>query len=148
MTSLRDRLIGAWTLQSYTAFPLDGSAPFHPLGEDAQGIILYTPDGYMSAQLMRKDRPPFATDDLFDGTTDEYRQAAAYIGYSGGFEVDEEMATVTHHVAVSFFPGWLERAQIRSVSRDHHRLTLGAETPIRSGGREVLSRLEWRRPQA
>ena len=28
----------------------------YPLGEDAAGLILYTPQGWMSAQLMRRDR--------------------------------------------------------------------------------------------
>ncbi len=50
---LRDRLIGAWTLVSYQEIPVDGSDPFEPLGHEPQGIILYTPDGYMSAQLSR-----------------------------------------------------------------------------------------------
>ena len=42
---LRERLIGAWKLVSYVEEPVDGSAPFYPLGEEPQGIIMYTPDG-------------------------------------------------------------------------------------------------------
>ena len=38
---------------SYVEKPVDGSKPIHPLGENPMGIIMYTPDGYMSAQLMR-----------------------------------------------------------------------------------------------
>ena len=60
---LRTNLIGAWTLQSYEARSIDGSSVTHPLGAHAQGIIMYTPDGYMSAQLMRSDRPQFSSDD-------------------------------------------------------------------------------------
>ena len=47
MKTLRERLIGAWSLVSYVENPVDGSAPFHPLGADPRGLILYTPDGYM-----------------------------------------------------------------------------------------------------
>ena len=50
-TGLRDQLIGAWKLVSYVEEPVDGSEPFYPLGEKPHGIIMYTPDGYMSAQL-------------------------------------------------------------------------------------------------
>jgi hypothetical protein len=57
---LRDQLIGAWKLVSYVEKPVDGSAPSYPLGENAQGIIMYTPDGYVSAQLIRPDRPDAA----------------------------------------------------------------------------------------
>jgi len=49
MKTLRERLIGAWKLVSYVEKPVDGSAPFHPMGEKPEGIIMYTPDGYMSA---------------------------------------------------------------------------------------------------
>jgi hypothetical protein len=51
---LRANLVGAWTLESYESRSLDGSGVTYPLGPDAQGIIMYTPDGYMSAQLMRQ----------------------------------------------------------------------------------------------
>lgn len=56
-------LVGAWTLESYQSRLLEGTHIQYPLGPDATGIILYTPDGYMSAQIMRIDRPHFATDD-------------------------------------------------------------------------------------
>ena len=36
---------------------LIGSNVTYPLGGHAQGIIMCSPDGYMSAQLMRSDRP-------------------------------------------------------------------------------------------
>ena len=52
---LRANLIGAWTLQSYVSMAIDGSDVVYPLGVDARGIIMYTPDGYLSAQLMRGD---------------------------------------------------------------------------------------------
>jgi hypothetical protein len=58
------------------------------------GIILYTPDGYMSAQLMQRDRGTFASGDWFDGTMEEYREeATTYFAYSGPFHVNEEKKT-------------------------------------------------------
>jgi hypothetical protein len=68
---LRERLIGAWTQESYVEKPVDGSAPFYPMGEKPEGIIMYTPDGYMSAQLMHLGRPKFASGDWFRGTDKE-----------------------------------------------------------------------------
>jgi len=58
---LRANLIGAWTLQSYESSTIDGSHVTYPLGVDARGIIMYTLDGYMSAQLMRSDRTALST---------------------------------------------------------------------------------------
>jgi len=46
--ALREQLIGAWKLVSYEERPVDGSPPFYPMGEKPMGIILYTPDGFMS----------------------------------------------------------------------------------------------------
>jgi hypothetical protein len=64
---LRANLIGAWTLQSYVSTATDGSDMAYPLGVDARGIIMYTPDGYMSAQIMRSDRTLSDRDDAGDG---------------------------------------------------------------------------------
>ncbi len=55
--TLHEQLVGAWKLVSYVEKPTDGSEPFYPMGTEPQGIIMYTPDGYMSAQLMRPGRP-------------------------------------------------------------------------------------------
>ena len=71
--SLRAQLIGAWRLVSYIESPVDGSPKRSPLGENPQGIIMYTPDGYMSAQLMRPGRRNFASNDWFKGTPGDLR---------------------------------------------------------------------------
>ena len=55
--NLRNKLIGAWKLVSFVEKPLNGSAQNYPMGERPTGIIMYTPDGYMSAQLMRPTMP-------------------------------------------------------------------------------------------
>ena len=50
---LRTNLIGAWTLQSYEAHSIDGPNVTYPPGIDAQGLIMYTPDGYMALDAAR-----------------------------------------------------------------------------------------------
>lgn len=60
---LRKQLIGARKLASYVETPLDGSPKRFLMGESAQGILMYTPDGYMSAQLMTPGRRQFASGD-------------------------------------------------------------------------------------
>jgi Lipocalin-like domain len=146
--TLRDQLIGAWKLVSYVHNPTDGSPPFQPLGEDPQGIMMYTPDGYMSAQLSTPERPRFASGDWLDGTTEDYvAEATSYIAYSGPFHVDEETKTVTHSMFVSLFPNWTGQTQPRLVKLDGDRLELGADSPIQSSGKWVISVLTWRRAE-
>ena len=146
---LRERLIGAWKLVSYVEEPVDGSAPFYPMGEEPQGIIMYTPDGYMSAQLMHPGRPKFASGDWFRGSDEEIKEEAlGYIAYSGPFHTDEKKQTLTHSMFVSLFPNWLGQTQPRVVKIEGDILRLSTATPIISGGKKVNSHLVWRRASA
>ena len=143
---LRDRLVGAWRLQSYLATPVDGGEPYAPLGTNPQGLIIYTSDGYMSAQLSTADREGFSSGDWFDGTAGEYvAEASTYIAYSGAYRVDDLTGILTHTMEVSLFPNWTGQTQVRTVELDGDTLTLGTATPLRSGGRTVMARLVWRR---
>ena len=146
---LREQLIGAWKLVSYEERPVDGSPSFYPMTEEPMGIIMYTPDGYMSAQLSKPNRKPFASGDWFKGTADEYEQeATTYIAYTGEFYVDEEAHTLKHSMFVSLFPNWIGQTQPRIVQIDGDNLYLSTASPIQSGGKEVNSHLRWRRAKA
>lgn len=146
---LRQRLVGAWRLQSYVETPIDGGDSYEPLGPQPKGLIIYTPDGYMSAQLSRPERAGFASGDWFDGTTEEYvAEASTYIAYSGPFHVDDVSGVLTHSMEVSLFPNWTGQTQQRTVELDGDTLTLGSATPMRSGGQTVMARLVWRRASA
>ena len=146
--NLREGLTGAWKLVSYREIPVDGSAPFEPLGHKPRGLIIYTSDGYMSAQLSKPDRPKFASGDWFAGTADDYvAEASSYIAYSGPFHVDEAKQTLTHSMFVSLFPNWTGQTQPRQVKLDGDELHLGTASPIRSSGKTVNSVLVWRRAE-
>ena len=143
---LRDQLIGAWKLVSYEERPVDGSPSFYPMTEMPQGIIMYTPDGYMSAQLCKPDRKPFASGDWFKGTDDDYKQeASTYIAYTGPFHVDEEKRTLTQTMFISLFPNWIGQTQPRVVKIEGNSLYLSTASPISSGGKTVNSYLRWER---
>ncbi|MCU1324915.1 MAG: hypothetical protein JWN34_285 [Bryobacterales bacterium] len=146
--TLRERLVGAWKLVSYVEKPIDGSAPFHPMGEEPLGMIIYTADGYMSAQLMRSGRQDFASGDWFRGSDEELRnEALGYIAYSGPYHTDEEKQTLTHSMFVSLFPNWLGQTQPRIVSIEGNILHLSSEKPIKSGGKMTMSDLSWKRAE-
>ena len=100
MPGIRERLVGGWRLVSYTETPFGGKAS-HPLGDNPLGTILYTPDGYMSAQLARQ------------GPYDGDQQPDAYaIAYSGSYAVNEQAGTVDHQLQVSVIPDWVETTTI------------------------------------
>ncbi|MBR8061152.1 lipocalin-like domain-containing protein [Burkholderia dolosa] len=145
-SQLREQLVGAWRLVSYEVRPRDGGTVTYPLGRDARGWILYTPDGYMSAQLMAAGRPPYADGDLQGGTVEERAAAArGYIAYSGPYRVDDD-GTLTHEMDVSlYYPNWIGNVQQRAVHVDGDRLQLGTAEPVRVDGREVDAVLVWAR---
>lgn len=148
-TTLRDQLIGAWKLVSYVEKPTDGSAAFYPMGTEPKGIIMYTPDGYMSAQLQKPGRRTFASGDWFEGSDEEVREeATGYIAYSGPFHTDEATRSLTHSMFVSLFPNWIGQTQPRTVKIEGDLLHLSSAKPIRSGGKETMSYLVWKRAKA
>lgn len=146
---LRERLIGAWALVSYEERPVDGSPSFFPMGKTPKGIIMYTPDGFMSAQLSKPERKPFASGDWFMASDADFRgEATSYIAYTGPFHVDEEKQHLTHSMFISLFPNWIGQTQPRVVRIEGDRLFLSTVSPISSGGKTVNSHLEWRRANA
>jgi hypothetical protein len=140
-----DRILGVWSLVKYTD-EQSGREDTHPFGPDPQGFLIYTVDGFVSAQLMRTGRLAFHSSDWHRGTPEEYQASGSgYIAYCGTFEVNEEMATVTHIPSVSLLPNLIGGRQCRSIDLDGDRLVLRAAGAPVAGGVYVTSRLEWKR---
>jgi Lipocalin-like domain len=145
-TELREYILGAWTLESYQSFALDGSDVRYPLGRAARGIIMYTADGYMSAQIMRPDRPQFHTDDMSVADEDELASAASgYLAYSGPYTVSDQ-GVIAHQVDVSLLPNWVGATQYRAARVAESRLQLSPAQPLLMDGQLRSGRLIWRRP--
>jgi hypothetical protein len=125
VSSLRDALLGAWELASFVAADGVTGAERHPLGTSPRGLILYTADGFMSAQLSKAN---------FD----------EYVAYGGRFIVDEQTSTVHHDVTMSMMPELLARPQFRRAQVDGDLLTLSATT-MDAAGTTTHARLVWRR---
>jgi hypothetical protein len=142
---LRNAILGTWELVSYIAQDDHGGPITYPLGPDALGLIMYTTDGYMSAQIMRPDRPAFDRPESDGGTPEQAAAAAAgYLAYSGPFEVEESTGVVHHEVRVSLLPNWLNGTQLRHAKLDGDHLTLSAITAAPDGV-ETISTLVWKR---
>jgi lipocalin-like protein len=146
--SLREQLIGAWTLSSYVERDIATGIESQPWGQRPLGLILYTADGYMSAQLQRPERPLFADGDLLRATLEEYAAAgSSYVAYSGRFFVDEANKSLSHEMAVSFFPNWFGQRQVRLVEVRDQCLQLRTDGPQRLHGALKTVTLTWRRAE-
>jgi hypothetical protein len=69
-------LVGVWTLLAYTE-EKEGCEDTHPFGPKPVGFLIYTPDGFVSAQLMKPGRSAFRSRDWHQGTPEEYVESGA-----------------------------------------------------------------------
>jgi hypothetical protein len=123
-----DKLIGAWDLVSWFETRSDGGIDY-PLGADAVGKIIYTADGHVSAQLVRRDVKHFHDEDWRKAS--EAESAAAwknYFGYFGTYSVDVQMQAVIHHIEGAWFPNLLGTDQVRHYRFEGTQLVLDADT--------------------
>lgn len=147
-SSLRERILGTWILRSWVR-TLDGVEEPGPFGPDALGQLVYSPDGHMSGNLMRRTRGRFATEDAA-GPEDPRERAAAYdgyLGYCGRYEVDDAGGLVLHRVELSSNPNWTGSVQKRLVEFIGARMKL-TTPPILRHGKPAASVLAWDRAQA
>ena len=150
MTDLQNEALpqftGVWQLLS-SEFRSSTGKVLYPIGEDASGLAIFTDSGYMSAQLMRQDRPTFAGGDQSSGTDEELRAALqGYVAYYGPCEVDVEQGTLSTHVEGSLFPNWVGGTQVRFYELSGDQLTLKTP-PIAFGDDELTGVLKWKRYQ-
>jgi len=144
--SLRENLIGAWRLVSSVETDIKTGAVDRPLGDKPEGLILYTPDGYMSAQLSAADRPNFESGDMYKGKPEEYVAAGlSYLAYSGPYYIDEANRIVEHEMFVSLFPNWKGQRQARIVKLDEKELHLSPNRPLMFNGSLKMPTITWRR---
>ncbi|PVH69708.1 hypothetical protein DL98DRAFT_661541 [Cadophora sp. DSE1049] len=155
-TSIRTQLIGAWELISYCAYKVDDpSERIFPLGPEAQGMIMYTPSGHMSAQLRRPGQPHFATGDgITSGTDSEWAEVGRnYVAYTGCFFLDETGGSegepmLLHEMRYSNIPRLVGDVQRRLVEikdeSDGRYLYLGVKE-IFLGGEKRVVRVKWKR---
>jgi hypothetical protein len=124
-STLREAILGAWELVSFVARDVATGEDRHPLGAAPRGLILYTADGHMSAQLAESDM-------------------SGYVAYGGRFSVNEETSTLQHDVTISMMPELLAQPQFRNAAVDGYFLTLSA-TRSDDAGVTTHSSLVWRR---
>lgn len=138
------QVAGVWRLVS-SEFRTSSGKVIYPLGDDAQGLAIFSDSGYMSAQLMRQNRPVFASGDQASGTPEEVQAALqGYVAYYGPCEVDVEQKTLTTQVEGSMYPNWVGSQQLRYYELTDKQLVLRT-TPIAFGDEEFTGVLTWER---
>jgi hypothetical protein len=100
--SLKEQLVGTWTLMLTSTKLPDGSPVW---GSNPIGLLIFTDNGLHSSQLMRSDRPKFASNSRVQGTPEENKAAVqGSISSFGTYTVDEANKTFTVRYLGSTFP--------------------------------------------
>ena len=129
-------LVGAWVLDEMYAEDEDGGRT-HPMGRDAGGMIMYTPDGYMSAithfadRFLPTDRP-----------SDEERAEAfsTYFNYAGTWALADD--TVTHTIQTALDPNMVGMSLSRDITKDGAKLVFSGLGPDGVTRQFII----WKRP--
>ena len=121
----KNDLINTWVLVSFELRKESGEI-IYPFGKNATGRIIYTPSGDFSAQVMRKNRSKFESDDQMKGSVEEVMENfRSVISYFGSYTIDENI--ITHHVEESLFPNWNGLSMKRFAKLDNNLLELSTE---------------------
>ena len=137
------KLVGSWKLISFHSQDSSGQTAY-PFGKDAQGRLIYEPDGRMAVQLMNPNRPGFTSDDpLVTSETDVRAAFGGYTAYYGTYSVNPDERTITHRIEAALLPNWVGTDQRRHFEFDGKYLTL--KGLLRLGGVQGVVSLVWER---
>ena len=123
----KEDLQGTWQLESWTIGYSDRDDFTYPYGEDPQGLLLYTNDGWMSASIARHERAPLPEGVSFRKIPDELRADAfaSYFHYAGRYRVVD--GDVIHYVSQSLNPNFPGTEQVRHAELDGQTLVLSGK---------------------
>jgi len=148
---LREKIIGAWKLESYIAYPTPESPiqrPTFPMTKNVTGFIMYTPDGYLSAQMLIPGQQSFKRG---EGEEPQWAEAGKrFFAYCGPYYISDEGTgreeILRHTFQVCNLPGWIGDVQVRThrFEEDGQVLVLGSEEPTEI---KVRFARDWRRRQ-
>lgn len=126
----KEQLSGTWELESWTIGYSDRDEFTYPYGEDPQGLLLYTEDGWMSASICRTDRKTLPADVSFRTLPEAVRADAfsSYFHYAGPYRVLEN--DVIHYVTQSLNPNMVGTEQLRHAELDGKTLVLSGKDQV------------------
>ncbi len=129
--------IGAWSLLAFRIDFSDGRPASYPFVEDAQGLIIYSHDGMMSALLSKSKRAKLSNSRLEDAlkasTEEKVRAFDSYLQYAGTYRLEGE--EIVHRIQFAMDPTIIGTEQRRrfSYQATTKKLQLTYEVAAKSG---------------
>jgi hypothetical protein len=140
---LRGALVGSWRLERWEiTYPATGRTTT-PFGHDAEGLIVYAPDGYMSVVLRGRAR---LGERKRDAALSEHERAAcfsSYMHYAGRWRIDG--TDVVHEIEHALHPDLVGTQQRRHAELRGDVLLLTGDERFDATGSVRAHRVTWRR---
>lgn len=144
-----DDLVGTWHLARWCVEYPDGRTT-HPYGDDAEGLLIYAADGWMSAAMWRRLRTPLSAPNPRDADLESSaRVLTEYLGYAGRWHLSAGhgsggAAIIEHRVTSAVNPVLIGTTQLREATLRQGELSLLARERDASGAAR-LHRIHWTR---
>jgi hypothetical protein len=142
--SLKDQLVGAWTLISAVDVRADGSR-INPWGANPKGAYTFDAHGLFVQVVMRSDLPKFAK--RAEGTAEQNKAVVqGSISYYGTYSINEADKIIDVHINGSSFAASNDtdaKRVIASLTAD--QMTIINLIITTSTGADVKSESTWRR---
>ena len=121
--SVKEQLVGSWTLVSAASVRSDGSK-VDVFGPNPKGTLIYTSDGHFALVQMRADLPKLESNSRAQGTPDENKAVVqGSIAYFGTYSVNEAEKVITLQLEGSTFANLMEGASKSELSPPSPRTT-------------------------
>jgi hypothetical protein len=113
--SLKDQLVGTWTLVSSDQVRPDGSK-LKQFGANPKGINVFDANGRFFLMMASADNSQIASNGRGKTNSEEDGLTVESIAYYGTYTVDEEVNVISLHLDASTFPNQIGTDQKRNVT--------------------------------
>jgi hypothetical protein len=140
--SLKDQLVGTWTLVSFDSFDASGTKVPSMEGSDLKGLLIFTDSGRVSFQIISEFPKLESKARLKTTPAEEKAVAHGVLSNFGTYTVDEADKTINYFIERSSFPNQVTGTDAKRVAT----LT-GDELKLENSGRQAGGKttIVWRR---
>jgi len=141
-----DDLVGTWRMIGPDTDPEFRAEMLARYSERSDGLVIFSPDGWMSAIVCHGGRDPLPGNPAWQSEAPIEAQLAAfgsYISYAGRWRLENGKLITKVHFALN--PNWVGGEQVRDIElRDDGTLQL-VVTRTWPNGKAVAVRIDWAR---
>ncbi len=136
--SLKEQLLGTWSLVQFDSFDASGAKVPNMEGRDLKGLIIFTDNGRMSVQIIT-DYAKVASNDRMKTTAAEEKAIAhGVLSYFGTYTVNEADKSISYRIERSSFPNQVtgkDAKRVATLTGDELKLDNPGRT---AGGSTVM----------